>query len=154
MSSRAPLGSPSPTLQGRCLWECLVFYMGTGSPQFPRKHITTEPSAELFYIIIKHITNSPVGPFAQRPSISMHSNLLLRQTHGSMGKLFQWVGWPVPLPATQDHLCSTHGSKTSCMLFQIAFPPMMIVSCVVSSRRQPPGSHWRVTKRTTFRFQV
>lgn len=69
-------------------------------------------------------------------------------------ELFQWVGYPVPLPAAQGHLCSTHGSNTSCMLFQIAFPPMMIVSCVVSSRRQPPGSHCRVTKRTTFRFQV
>lgn len=39
-------------------------------------------------------------------------------------------------------LCETHGRRTSCMLFQTAFPVMMIDSCVVSSVRQPPGSHW------------
>lgn len=43
-------------------------------------------------------------------------------------------------------LTAAYGSKTSWMLFQIAFPPMMMASCVVSSIRQPPGSHCRVEK--------
>lgn len=62
-----------------------------------------------------------------------------------------WTGGLLPCPSSQITQLDTHGSNTSWMLFKIAFPPMIIVSCVVSSKRQPPGSHWNIKKKISFR---
>lgn len=89
-------------------------------------------------------------------NFNKYSLLDFRGGHAAMEicRQMTWMGGMLSRPIPKIKQYKTHGSNTSCMLFQIAFPPMIIVSCVVSSRRQPPGSHWNFKKKILFKFYM